>query len=648
MLTVPTPPPVFGGHRPCPQFPRSGFAWGRWCHTRYRGQSAGNLSVLRFPTRVQLVLYIITFAPIPRFSRSRSSEPCKVRSCGEQPRNGRDTGCGTTKARLKRSLPPPRRIRLAHRPRSLVQPKPSPRKNNQNKMAQWPPQQPNYSPQQQQQSPPQQQQQQQPAYLDPRYCPPPVSPKQSGGSLVKTLNIFSSRPSFSQTSTSPQQYTSPQSYCQPQQQWPQQQPQQQPQQPQYGPPVQQHLYQQPQQHQQHQQQQQPHFQPQQPAPQPQHVPPPAYQPPAQPTPPYTPPAASKPTAPPQPDPELARLLVLTTEQEATIKAKTTEVYDAKIENSRLTRVLADKENECARITRELETVGKELVRKSADACEKAEAAEKSKLEAVALQAEIDKVKKKAAETDEELARAKGEAATLRTEVETIHKRALEKDDLAARAQREADVNRAATVEKAAEIRKLRDEVADLQAKALQHSSVACELEAAKAETQKLRKEIVDLQAAKLKNATVERELEAARAKIRTLHQEIDDKVTDETAHQKTWHELQVLKSTLSTKDNEIARLNHVIKSQSVLPPMTPTAGPRPISPATPAYVRPGYVAPKRRDSNASTISSVSAMSSSSAAPYPGFVAPRRDSGATNSGAGFRGPQKTSTLPYPER
>jgi len=160
-------------------------------------------------------------------------------------------------------------------------------------------------------------------------------------------------------------------------------------------------------------------------------------------------------------------------------------------------VLADKESECARITRELETVAKELVHKSADACEKAEAAEKGKLEAVALQAEIDKMKKKAVETDEELARAKGKAATLRTDVETIHQRALEKDDLAARAQREADINRAATVEEAAEIRTLRDEVADLQAKALQHSSVACELEAAKAETQKLRKEIVDLQATRL-------------------------------------------------------------------------------------------------------------------------------------------------------
>jgi len=502
-------------------------------------------------------------------------------------------------------------------------------------MAQWPPAQTNYSPQQQQQPP---QQQQQPAYLDPRFRPSPSSPKQTSGGLTKALNVFSTRPSFPQIVTPTTQFVAgPQSYNQPQPQWQQHQQQQQPQ---FGPPVQQQQQQfQPQQ----QYQQQPHFQQQQqqkPPPQPQQsAPPPAYQPPAQPTPPYTP-----------PDPELARLRTVTTEQETTINQKTTEIYDAKIENSRLTRLLADKDSECARVSRELETITQQLVRKSTAVREKDAALEKGKREAVelqgeieviktkaasadeellrvkregaALQGEVEGMKKKAALADEELLRTKREAATLRAEVETIHKRALEKDDIAARAQREAELNSTSAAAKTAEI-------------------------------EKLRKEILDLQATVLKNSNVARELEAAKAEVRTLRQEIQDKVTDEEAHRKTWHDLQVMRTTLATKDNEIARLNHVIKSKSVLPETTNPPAPRPVSPIGPAYVKLGYVPPQRRDSGASTMSSVSAMSNSSQLPYPGFVAPRRESGATNSAASNRRDsrvplQKTNTLPYPER
>ncbi|KAF8249012.1 P-loop containing nucleoside triphosphate hydrolase protein [Wilcoxina mikolae CBS 423.85] len=459
-------------------------------------------------------------------------------------------------------------------------------------MSQWPQQQPPYDPYQQQQQVPYQNQQ--------PYNPaaPPGPPKPAGGSMIKTLNIFSSKPSYlGQSSSSPfqpgppsstQYVASPQSYTQPQAPWTTPAP--------FPPPA-------PQAHQQSPtasyptQQQQTYQAPPPPAPPPQPTPALAYtpvQPQPQPPPPQSPISTSVSGSSHGRDELVQKLQSELDDMRQRVTEKEEELLRARHDATELRNQVEGSQRQLAVALQE----GQQL---------RANAESNHKL-AVEKDQELSKVRKEMFDQQtaqgQELERAKQEALALRQQFGQLS--ATQQDAQQLRVN--AETNHKLAVDKDLELNKIRKEMFDLQAsqgqelERVKQEAFALrqqlgQLTAAQQEAQQLRanaeinhklavdkdqelnkarKEMFDLQATHgqdLERAKQEAlalhqqlaQLAAAKQEALELRQQVEQNTTFQEAYAKMYEELHELKATLAMKDAEIAILNLQITTQSTLP-----------------------------------------------------------------------------------
>jgi chromosome segregation ATPase len=294
-------------------------------------------------------------------------------------------------------------------------------------------------------------------------------------------------------------------------------------------------------------------------------------------------------------------------------------------------VVEDKDSEIARQKREIESLQQQLGRREAAVKEKEEAFDSLRREVAGLQQELETTRKaqiekeeqlsrEQREKDEQLARSNREVQQLQQDIASIHKRSLEIDEALTLASEET-------------------------------RAVRMELEAATTSLRNLRHDAATTHQRANETQQAKQELEQTMSQLQNM------RLDQETAQKRVWSELQDIKgqladrnALLAKRDNEIARLNHVIKSQAALPigasqglPAALASGSGsgtsspPLGSGSPQIPYPGYLAP-RRESNSSTVSSVNGGSQ-----YAAFNPPLRTEGGKTPW-----PNREGTLPYPER
>ncbi|KAF8543307.1 P-loop containing nucleoside triphosphate hydrolase protein [Trichophaea hybrida] len=461
-------------------------------------------------------------------------------------------------------------------------------------MSQWAQQQPPYNPyQQQQQVPYQNQQPYNPAEPPgPSPGPPSGPPKPAGGSMIKTLNIFSSKPSYiGQSSSSPfqpgppsstQYVASPQSYTQPPAPWTT---------PATFPPSASYPT----------QQQQTYQAPPPPAPPPQPTPAPAY-------------------SPVQPQSSTS----ISASGSSHGRDELVQKLQSELDDMR--QRVTEKEEELLRtrhgatqLRNQVEGIQRQLAVAQQEGQQLRANAESNHRLAVERDQELNKVRKETFDQQtaqgQELERTKQEALALRQQFGQLSVTQQEAQQLRVN----AETNHKLAVDKDQELNKVQKEMFDLQASHGQELERAKQeafalrqqlgqLTAAQQEAQqlranaeinhklavdkdqelnKVRKEMFDLQAThgrELDHVKQEAfalrqqlgQLAVAKQEALALRQQVEQNTTFQEAYAKMYEEMHELKATLAMKDAEIAILNMQITTQSTLsisPVTTPPVWP---------------------------------------------------------------------------